>query len=190
MSLLLTILDEFFRCQHQKGWLALRAKPDLPMHKYRTRRIGKLTPAGELQFTIGATLAGQDSRLNEFIWGILEAEGVEVLTRASTSGSRDYLATYPTIDTKVVDPTVVRRIIKRRTKFSRLGSTAIRAVGRCSSMPKPALSAVGTSREVNRAGVASHSSGAAEAICERLQQGGSWLSLAEATGQKGPRVDK
>ena len=107
------MLDQLLQCDQHKGWLALKAKPDFPMPVFGTRRIGKLMPNGELQFTIGATLAGQAVNLNNTIRESIEAEGVEVLARESTSGSRVHKAPYPTFDTTGVHTAIVTRIVQR-----------------------------------------------------------------------------
>ena len=91
------ILRDVFETNVQSGWVALNTKHPNLLRGYRTRRIGKLTPDLDLQITIGATQQGQAIGLNRTIEEILRAEGLEVLDRSTTSGSRGYDAPYPTV---------------------------------------------------------------------------------------------
>lgn len=97
--------------KQQGGWLALFAPEHLPLRGYGTRRVAKLMPNGELQFSIGATLRGTAVGLNETITLVIRAEGLELLARESTSGSRGTEAEYPAFQTTGLPVDQVIRVL-------------------------------------------------------------------------------
>ena len=113
MSSIYEQLSLLFRCEHRQGWVALKMKGDIDLSTFKTERLAKLMPNGELQFTIGATLIGQSVNLNRTIQMIIAAEGLEVLMRETTSGSRGYEAPYPTISAPDVQDGSIARIVHR-----------------------------------------------------------------------------
>lgn len=112
-SHILAVLKDLYICIPKQGWTALMARRDKLPSTFKTQRIGKLMPDGELQFTVGATQAGQSCKLNKTIQMIIEREGLQVLPRQTTSGSRANKAPYPTFQIEGVSREVVTRIAHR-----------------------------------------------------------------------------
>ena len=108
-----TPLDQMFECVPQAGRVALLAKSGPSLSMFKTKRVGKLMPNGKLPFTIGATLAGQSCNLNGTIQAIIRAEGMEVLDRETTSGSRGYEAQYPSVQITGLSDDAIGRIVHR-----------------------------------------------------------------------------
>ena len=104
-------LSEVLETEQQQGWLALFARPSFPLRGYGSRRIGKLMPNGELQFSIGATALGTKRRHNETIELIIRSEGVPLLDRESTSGSRNSEGHYPAFQAADLPVLQVLRIV-------------------------------------------------------------------------------
>lgn len=104
-------LSEVLETKQQQGWLALFARSTFPLRGYGSRRIGKLMPNGELQFSIGATALGRQRGLNETIELIIRSEGIPILDRESTSGSRNTAAHYPAFQAADLPVAQVLRIV-------------------------------------------------------------------------------
>lgn len=68
-------------------------------------------PNGELQFSIGATALGTEHGLNTTIEAIIRSEGLPVLERATTSGSRSAEGRYPAFQAAHLDVATVVRIV-------------------------------------------------------------------------------
>ena len=105
------VLSTVLVAKQQQGWLALFVRERFPLRGYGSRRIGKLMPNGELQFSIGATTLGIKQGLNRTIEKIIRSEGLPVLNRETTSGSRPPAGHYPAFQTANVPVAQVLRIV-------------------------------------------------------------------------------
>ena len=107
-----SVLERHFRRKPEtQGWSSYTARADLPMRRFRTSRVAKLTSADELLFTFGATERGSELRLNDALRTILHSENLPIIELPSTSGSRQRDARYPGFLVHSAAPDALERVL-------------------------------------------------------------------------------
>lgn len=67
------------------------------MRPFKTNRVAKLLPTGELQFTLGATTLGEAAGLNDTIRRLILDAGVEPIEGRTTAGNKMGSGEYPAV---------------------------------------------------------------------------------------------
>ena len=117
------LLRAGFVCHENGGWLAIRLPAGRCTQYFRTDRLAKLMPAGELHFTIGATRRGMSCKLNYIIKDHIRDEGLAILNRGTTAGNRG--SHYPAFDTSQITEATILRVLRRvENEVKRVGGEA------------------------------------------------------------------